>query len=468
MSAPSAPPSGTADRLSLATVAARTGVVPARPPVRLLHLGLGAFHRSHQLWHTALSDPEAEWGYASFTGRTADAARTLAAQDGLYTVLERASAGDRVQTIAHLVEPHDGADLGRFAAWMSEPDVAVVTLTITESGYRLDGSGDLDMADERVMADIAALREHASDDPPRLQTALARLVFGLDARRRAEAGAITVLPCDNMPANGRLVQRAVHTLAAAYSTTLDAWIDREVSFASSVVDRITPATTQNDIDVFANETGILDEGLVVTEPFSEWVISGDFPAGRPAWERSGARIVDDVAPYERRKLWMLNGAHTVLSTTARERGHRTVAQAIGDPTVREWVDAYWDAVEPWLPEPELELGRYRGELLERFSNPRIAHHLDQIASETTTKLRYRIVPALLSERAAGRMPEALVRPIAAWVRALSAGTRDADAYAERIDEILSAGSNETSTTALIALLDPELAADEEFVTRVQA
>lgn len=463
-------PSGAAQRLSAETVAALTGAEPERPPVRLLHLGLGAFHRSHQLWHTASADSEAKWGYASFTGRSADAARILTAQDGLYTVIERSSEGDRAETIAHLVEAHDGSDLARFAAWLADPAVAVVTLTITESGYCLDGTGSLDMSDERVIADLDQLRARVSGVPPRLQTALARLVFGLDERRRAKAGAVAVLPCDNMPANGRLVRRAVRALAAAYSDDLDVWIAREVSFASSVVDRITPATTERDIEDFAAETGIRDEGLVVTEPFSEWVIAGDFPAGRPPWELSGARIVDDVAPYERRKLWMLNGAHTVLSTTARERGHHTVAQAMGDKVVRGWLEEYWDAVEPWLPEPELDLAGYRRALVERFSNARIAHHLQQIASETTTKLRYRIVPALVAEREAGRMPDGLVRPIAAWVRGLHAGARDTDAYAERIDEIVSGGSGDTyaTTAALVALLDPDLAADEDLVTRVKS
>ncbi|MET0828117.1 MAG: mannitol dehydrogenase family protein, partial [Microbacterium sp.] len=169
-----------------------------------------------------------------------------------------------------------------------------------------------------------------------------------------------------------------------------------------------------------------------------------------------------------RKLWLLNGAHTVLSTTARSLGHATVGDAIADPTVRGWVDEFWNTAETWLPEPELELGAYRGSLIERFSNTRIVHHLDQIAAETTMKLRFRIVPVLLSEREAGRMPEGCVRPLAGWIRALRSGTRDPDASRAQIDEILAdtAGEPLRAAAALMALLHPSLGADENLVARV--
>lgn len=440
-----------------------------RPPVRLLHLGLGAFHRSHQLWHTAQADPELQWGYASFTGRSALAAKTLDAQDGLYNVLERSSDGDHADTIVHLVEPRDGSDVARFAALATDPAVAVITLTITEPGYCLDESAHLDSRNPLVVADIDELRRFTGGTALTLRTAIGRLAFALDARRLAGAGPVTVLPCDNMPDNGGAAGQAVRDMAAAYSRPLERWIAQEVRFASSVVDRITPATTEKDVGDFAARTGFRDEGLVVTEPFTEWIISGEFPAGRPDWERSGVRFVEDVAPFERRKLWLLNGAHTVLSTTARSLGHATVGDAIADPTVRGWLDEFWDCAETWLPEPELELSAYRRSLIERFSNTRIVHHLDQIAAETTMKLRFRIVPVLLSEREAGRMPDGCVRPLAGWIRSLRSGSRDQDASRAQIDEVLaadSAGERVRTAAALIALLDPSLGADENLVARI--
>lgn len=469
---PEAPERSSGDRppLSAHTAASLLGRQVARPPVRLVHLGLGAFHRSHQLWHTALVDEGGEWGYAAFTGRSPSAARTLEAQDGLYAIATRGVDGDRVDLISSLVEAHDGADVDRLAELLRSPAVAVVTLTITEAGYRLGADGDLDPEDPDTAADLDALAQTgfvAGDAAPPLRTALGRLVFALAARRDAGAGPITILPCDNMPANGAVVARAVGAIAEAASPNLARWVRANVAFASSVVDRITPATTEDDIRSLAERIGVTDRGLVVTEPFSEWIIAGEFPAGRPEWERSGARIVADVEPYERRKLWMLNGAHTVLAITARSFGHTTVADAIADPRVREWVEEYWDVATERLSAPELAIGPYRDALVERFSNARIAHHLDQIAAETTTKLRYRIVPLLVRARGDGRMPNGCVRPIAAWVRSLRAGRRDVDAFGPRIDEALAAPAPDV-TSSLLGILDPALRKDDALIAEVDA
>lgn len=467
-----APPQIGGDRPSLsAETAARVlGEQVGRPPVRLVHLGLGAFHRSHQLWHTAVADEHGEWGYASFTGRSPSAARTLGAQDGLYLIATRGPDGDRVDLVSSLAEVHDGADVTRLAELLRSPEVAVVTLTITEAGYRLGPDGDLDREDPATAADLGALARSGAargDEAPQLRTALARLVFALAARRDAEAGPITILPCDNMPENGAVVARAVDAIAAAVSPDLARWVRANVAFASSVVDRITPATTEDDIRSVAERIGVTDRGLVVAEPFSEWIIAGEFPAGRPEWERAGVRMVEDVEPYERRKLWMLNGAHTVLAVTARGLGHTTVSDAIDDPRVRAWVEEYWDVAAERLAAPELAIGPYRDALVERFSNARIAHHLDQIAAETTTKLRYRIVPLLVRARADGRLPIGCVRPIAAWVWSLRAGRRDADTFATHIDAALAAPSSDV-TASLLGILDPSFGTDAALIAEVDA
>ncbi|WP_322411229.1 mannitol dehydrogenase family protein [Microbacterium invictum] len=466
-----APPSRTNDAVALsATLAQIAGESPARPPVRLLHLGLGAFHRSHQLWHTAISDPENEWGYASFTGRSPAAADALAAQSGLYTVLVRSSEEDDAVVIRHLVAPSDGADLARLRALAADPAVAIITLTVTEAGYRLDPSGRVDLNDPATAADIAALRQwRTGQGHPPLTTALGRVVLALEARMAAGVGAMTVLPCDNMPANGRVVERAVAEISGAVSEELRQWIEDTVAFASSVVDRITPATTQDDIAGLRDRSGIVDRGAVVTEPFSEWIISGDFPAGRPLWERSGVRFVDDIAPFERRKLWMLNGAHTLLAVCGRRRGHTTVAEAIADPEIAADLHRWWDTVADVLPAPGLQLPAYRASLEDRFANSRIVHLLDQIAAETTSKLRFRVVPVLRAERGRGLMPQACVSVLAAWIADLRAGRRDPDAARTAIDAVLE-GSTDTAevTAGLLELLDPRLRADTELITAVAA
>jgi len=445
-----------------------TGAAVVRPPIRLVHLGLGAFHRSHQLWHTAVADTENDWGYAAYTGRRPNAASDVAAQGCLYTVTVRTAEEDRTALIGSLVEAHDGTDIESLARHVSDPAVAVITLTITEAGYHLDATGGLDEEDPIIVGDRDALSGAADAEAvPPLKSAVGRLVFALERRRIAGAGPVTVLPCDNMPANGAVVRTVVHALASSVSSALVDWITSEVSFVSSVVDRITPATTPADVHELAARIGVVDQGMVVTEAFSEWVVSGDFPAGRPPWERSGVRFVPDIAPYERRKLWMLNGAHTLLATMARPLGHATVAEAVADPRVRRWLEDYWDSVQTVLVDPELDLTAYRRSLVERFANPRIAHHLDQIAAETTTKIRYRIVPVLVAEREAGRMPEACVRTVAAWVKAMREGRRDTDAQNARIDEVL-AGPVDRVVPGLLSLLDGRLSADRALRERVEA
>ena len=179
-----------------------------------------------------------------------------------------------------------------------------------------------------------------------------------------------------------------------------------MTFVSTSIDRITPKTTPADVAAVAAATGWRDRSPVVTEPFHDWVLSGEFRAGRPAWEKAGARFVDDIDPFERRKLWLLNGSHTLLAYAGAARGHRTVAEAVGDPEVRSWVEQFWAEAVRHLPAEGLDLDAYRAALLDRFDNARIQHLLGQIGQDGTTKLRVRIAPVLRAERAAGRDGEA--------------------------------------------------------------
>jgi fructuronate reductase len=223
------------------------------------------------------------------------------------------------------------------------------------------------------------------------------------------------------------VHRIVTDLAALVDPGLVGWIDEHVSFVTTMVDRITPRTTDADVA----EAG--DPLAVVTEPFSEWVLSGEFPAGRPAWD---ARFVDDVRPFETRKLWLLNGAHSIIAYAGSIRGHLTVADAIADPVVAGWVEEWWDAAARHLTLPADEIAAYRAALLDRFSNPQIRHLLAQIAADGSQKVRIRAVPVLLAERKAGSLPAGVTRMIAAWIAHLRGhGVAVTDAQAGEVLEL---------------------------------
>ncbi|MCX7521810.1 mannitol dehydrogenase family protein [Microbacterium sp. STN6] len=473
--------------LNRRSLAERTGGAIATAPVRIVHMGLGAFHRAHQAWYTAMADDAAEWGIASFTGRSATVAEQLAPQDGLYTLVERSDAGDRVETVTSVVEAVDGARLDRFVELVSAPSTAIVTLTITEPGYRLTSDGLPDGTDAAVVADIAWLSAALSapgtsidapaaasadvadgrDSDTGPTTSLGRLLYGLDARRRRQAGPLALVPCDNIPDNGEFVRTGLLALARAVSAETAAWIETNVSFVSTSVDRITPRTTADDVLRATELSGWIDRAPVVTEPFRDWVLSGAFPGGRPAWETAGARFVDDIEPFERRKLWLLNGAHSLLAYAGPLRGYETVAQAIGDPQLRAWVNELWDEAAHHLPAEELDLDSYRQALLDRFDNARIEHRLAQIGMEGVTKLRVRIAAIARSERAAGRDAAACARALGAWVARLTAGEDLPDAQSALV-QAARAGDAAGASARLVALLDGTLAADAAFVAAVDA
>lgn len=436
-------------------------LVPARPaaPIRIVHLGLGAFHRAHQAWYTQHAVDAADWGIAAFTGRSPDAARMLASQDGLYTLIERGPDGDRAEIIGSISAAYDGADTARLTALLAAPTTAAVTLTVTEPGYRLRRDGLIDGADPEVIRDIAALR--GTDPMP--VTALGRLLAGLAARRRADAGPVAVVPCDNIPANGPLIRRAVHELALRVDAGLAAWVAEQVSFVSTSVDRITPRTTAADLASAAELTGFADAAPVVAEPFSDWVLCGDFPAGRPAWETAGVRFVADIEPFEQRKLWLLNGSHSLLAYLGTLRGHLTVADAIADPECLAAVREFWAEAAATLPEG-LDIDAYCAALLDRFGNARIAHRLAQIGMEGATKLGPRIAPIAHAQLAAGRDARGCAAVLAAWIVLAQRGTLPTDARAADISHAVRAVD---PVRALVAVVDPPLATGETFVRSVR-
>ncbi|KHL05351.1 oxidoreductase [Sinomonas humi] len=409
------------------------------PPVRIVHLGLGAFHRSHQAWFTARAHDASEWGIASFTGRRPDAALALAPQDGLFTLVERSAEGDSFEVVGSIAEAVDGADTARLEELLAAPATAVVTLTVTEKVY-----------------------DDGSPDAP-----LGRLVRGLAARRAAGGGPIAVVSCDNLADNRTAARGAVVRIAEDLDAESDegglaGWVRENVSFVGTSVDRITPRTTPEDVAEVAERCGYRDASPVVAEPFASWILSGDFPAGRPAWQDAGAQFVADLEPFENRKLWLLNGAHTMLAYSGRLRDHETVADALEDPVCRRAVAEFWDEAARHLTQPGLDVPAYRAALLERFANPRIAHYLAQIAQDGSLKLRLRCVPVLQAERAAGRSGLGAARMIAAWIDWVSEAEQISDPLVGAIQEALGRSGRER-TEALIRLVDADLAADAAVV-----
>jgi fructuronate reductase len=433
------------------------------PPVRLVHLGLGNFFRAHQAWYTEHAPDAEQWGIAAFAGRGSRLAETLDAQDGLYTLVTRAAAGDRFDVIGSVSRAHVASDHDAWLGYFASPQVRAVTVTITEAGYLRGADGALDRTRDDVQADVASLRR---DPTARVLTAPARLVAGLAARRRADAGPLTLIPCDNLPDNGAVAARVVTDLADMVDPGLADWSSGSLSTVTTMVDRITPRTAPEDLVAVSESTGLRDDAPVVTEPFREWVISGDFPAGRPRWEDAGATFTDDITPFEHRKLWLLNGGHSLLAYAGAVRGHDTVAEAVADDTVRGWLAQWWTEASGHLSQGEGELAAYRTALLDRFANPRIRYLLAQIATDGSQKLPVRILPTLRQERAAGRTPAGASLVLGAWVLHLrGAGTPVADVRADEIVPLAS-GPLPNAVERVLTYLDPALGADTAVVSAV--
>ena len=437
---------------------------PPAAPVRMVHLGVGNFTRAHQAWYTTHSPDADQWGIAGFTGRRRDTADALAPQDGLYTLITRSGEGDTFELIGALSAVHAAADHEAYLDYLSRPEVAVVTITVTEAAYLRGADGHLDAGLDVIVSDLEALR---SDPRNPVASLPARLVAGLVARRTSGASALTILSCDNLPENGAVTKTVVQDFAALLDETLGDWINSQVDFATSMVDRITPRTTDEDRALVQQACGYVDAYPVATEPFSEWVISGGFPAGRPRWEEAGATIVAEVEPFEQRKLWLLNGSHSMLAYAGSIRGHSTIDEAIADPSCRSWVEMFWDEASRHLTLPAADIAEYREALLTRFSNPRAGDQLARIAADGSTKLVVRTLPTIRAERAAGRVPIGCATTIAAWIlhlRGLGAPIKDPGAAAA--EKAANSGELREAVPAVLDVLEPGLGSDRDFVDAV--
>ena len=452
----------------------RPGFDPVSIGTGIVHLGIGAFARAHLACYTQpLLGADPHWGILGVSLRQADTQDALTPQDFLYTCAERDGGGELLSIMAALtgvlVAPEaPGAVLARLA----DPAVRIVTLTVTEKGYhRAGASGGLDADDPAVRHDIA------TPDAP--QTAPGLLVAALRMRRAAGVAPFTVLSCDNLPENGRSARRVVVDLADRVAPAFGRFVANEVAFPSCMVDRIVPATTDTDRQRIDATLGAADRWPVVCEPFTQWVIEDRFPLGRPAWEHTGAELVDDVRPYEEMKLRLLNGAHSSIAYLGQLAGWQTVADAIADPSLTAHIAALMREVASTLHLPaSVDVPAYCRALLARFANPALRHRTAQIAMDGSQKLPQRLFAPALARVSIGQDVPRIALGIAAWMRFLQGRADDGSALhiddpkAATLTRIArAAGNSQALCDVILAVRDvvpPALAASAAFRNEVVA
>ena len=402
------------------------GYRPVEHAVGIVHIGIGAFHRAHQAAYTdsALAAAGGNWRIRGVSLRSRETADALNPQNGLYTLIERSAAGTTGRVIGAIADVI-AADPAATLAALADPAIRIVTLTVTEKGYGMDrASRAPDWTHPAVAADLAT--------PDKPSGVLGLLVAALKARRAAGVAPFTVLCCDNLPENGALLRDTVIAFARRGDPALADWIAAEVAFPSSMVDRITPAATPQTFAEAERLTGCADLAAVETEAFHQWVIEDHFPGGRPAWEEAGAIFVSDVTPYERMKLTMLNGSHSMLAYAGFLCGRRHVRDVMADDALAGLVRRHLQAAAAVLPPlAGIDIHAYGEALARRFANPAIAHETYQIAMDGTEKLPQRLLAPAMRALETGAALRPFAFAVAAWMRYCLGRTDDGTAYALR-------------------------------------
>lgn len=383
--------------------------------LRIVHLGFGAFHRAHQGVYTDIlaAEHNSDWGYCevNLIGGEQQIA-DLKQQDNLYTVAEM-SADAWTARVVGVVKTalHAQVDgLDAVLAAMCEPQVAIVSLTITEKGYcHSPATGQLMLDHPMIAADL--------QNPQQPKSAVGAIVEALARRKAAGLPAFTVMSCDNMPENGHVMRNVVTAYARAVSVELAQWIEQNVTFPSTMVDRIVPAVTPDTLDKIEQLTGVRDPAGVACEPFRQWVIEDNFVAGRPEWEKAGAELVADVIPFEEMKLRMLNGSHSFLAYLGYLAGYQHINDCMGDENYRLAAHTLMlQEQAPTLKVTGVDLKRYADLLIERYSNPALRHRTWQIAMDGSQKLPQRMLDSVRWHMAHNSDFDLLALGIAGWMR----------------------------------------------------
>lgn len=413
----------------------------------IVHIGLGAFHRAHQAVYTdaALAAEFGPWGIVGVNLRSVDGVRDLADQDGLYSVVTRARYSDQVQVVGALVEVLAAANArDSVLRRLADASVQIVSLTVTEKAYGLEPrTGGLDVTHPAVAADLLS--------PENPVGVIGLLVEGLARRRAAGIAPYTVLCCDNLPENGHIVRRLVLEMAGHRDASLADWIAANGAFPCSMVDRIVPAATAESREHAAALLGVMDAMALETEGFSQWVIEDRFVGARPKWEAGGALFVGDVAPYEKMKLRMLNGSHSLIAYLGQLRGLDYVKDVMAVPAYVDIVRQHMQtAAETLDPVPGIDLHAYADELIERFANPAILHRTAQIAMDGTQKLPQRLLAPALEARRAGQSAASFAYAVALWIAFVCRATTLSD---PRQAELLAAAATTDPADPSAAFFD---------------
>jgi fructuronate reductase len=436
--------------------------------IGIVHFGPGAFHRVHQAWFVEkLLATDRRWGICAVSLRSTDLRDALVPQDGLYTLaaLDGSTSYQVIGALKQtLVAPEDPETV---LEQLCAPRTRVVTMTVTEKGYCLGADGNLDMTHGDIRRDLRT---------PHAPTSLiGYLVEALRRRRASGIGPLTIVSCDNLVDNGSRLATAVQQLAEADDRNLARWIEEKVAFPRTMVDSITPATTDVLRERVGEVLGVTDRWPVQREGFVQWVIEDRSAGDIPDWASAGVIVTDDVGAYDRAKLRLLNGAHSSLAYLGILAGHETVALAMEDVDLAAFIATMMKRdILPTLKVPRgLDLTLYIQAILKRFRNPAIRHALAQIAWDGSQKLPFRLLGTLQDNLQAGRPIDRLCVPIAAWMhfvrRKAAAGEQVVDPLAKRLYDIGRACQNRAAADlpmflALDTVFAPALAGNEIFAS----
>lgn len=383
----------------------------------IVHLGIGAFHRAHQAFYTeaVLNKFGGDWGIIGSSLRSASVRDQLVPQDCLYTLVERSGEGEKLQLIGAvldtLVGPENPAAL---VAQMAASNIKIVSLTITEKGYCHDpATGNLNLNHPDIIHDLAHLDKPVS--------AIGFLVSALKQRFDNNQKAFTLLSCDNLPNNGEVLEKVVCQFAEKIAPAFAQWIKTNATFPCTMIDRIVPATTDEDRREIEARLGLRDEGMVVCEPFSQWVVEDKFADGRPEWEKVGVLLVEDVRVFEKIKLRLLNGAHSTMAYTGYLSGFDYISEVMEQPAFVNLVKTYMarEAGETVTAPAGFDIEAYKQQLRERFSNKALKHRTWQIAMDGSQKLPQRLLETLREQLQGNGHIDILCLGVAAWIRYVS-------------------------------------------------
>lgn len=454
----------------------RTENYPNTFKPKIVHIGFGAFHRAHQALyaHELAAQTVSDWGYCEislFGGE--ELIDNLRKQTHLFNVVEKGSTGNTVKQVHSVCESlhlsMDGHE--SIIDKMAHPDVAIISITITEKGYGIDlQTGRLDKNHPFIRADLIS--------PLAPKSAIGCIVQALKQRKEKGHQPLSVMSCDNMPENGKITRNAVIDFAFELDSELACWIEENISFPSTMVDRIVPAMTEESHAELDSILGYSDPCGIICEPFRQWVIEDNFVAGRPQWEKVGVELVEDVLPFEEMKLRMLNGSHSFLAYLGYLAGYAHISDCMEDGNFkRAAYTLMMNEQAPTLSMPEgVDLGAYAQSLIDRYSNDNIKHRTWQIAMDGSQKLPQRLLESVSWHLENKTQFPLIALAVAAWMKYVSGVDENGhtidvkDPIADELKKISNENSEQIqlvkSFINVNSIFGEELPHDSEFIKTV--